>query len=89
MLPATANRKMIQHLLLVIFIITNVCATSDNRSVKVIETQNGKVQGSKLLTLVEQKEYYSFKGIPFAQPPIGSFRFKVLSKIFYFINLLL
>ena len=44
---------------------------------KIVQTKNGKVQGKKLVTILEQNEYYAFKGIPFAQPPIGNLRFKV------------
>ena len=47
---------------------------SDN---KIIQTKNGKIRGQKMLTALEEIEYYSFKGIPFAQPPIGNLRFKV------------
>ena len=48
---------------------------------KIISTANGKVQGKKTLTVIEGVEYYSFRGIPFAQPPVGDLRFKVCSYI--------
>ena len=44
---------------------------------QIIQTENGKVRGTKMLTAMEEIEYYAFKGIPFAQPPIGNLRFKV------------
>ena len=44
---------------------------------KIIQTEGGQVRGKKLVTAIEAIEYYSFKGIPFAQPPIGNLRFKV------------
>ena len=55
---------------------------SDN---KIIQTQGGKVRGSKELTALENKEYYAFKGIPFAEPPIGNLRFKVYNFFFLFL----
>ena len=59
------------------FLISSACALLDNGTVKIVQTQNGKVQGKKAVTVIEGIEYYAFKGIPFAQPPIGNLRFKV------------
>lgn len=39
-------------------------------------TNNGPVIGRKRAN-GENKEFYSFQGIPFAKPPIGELRFKV------------
>jgi hypothetical protein len=36
----------------------------------------GKVRGSKMSSF-NQREFLSFRGIPYAQPPIGELRFKV------------
>lgn len=44
---------------------------------KVINTEYGKVRGKLESTLFGDKHYYAFRGIPFAQPPIGDLRFKV------------
>ena len=44
---------------------------------KIIKSQGGEVRGQKMLTAIDEKEYYAFKGIPYAQPPIGNLRFKV------------
>lgn len=44
---------------------------------KTVETENGTVRGILSETLYHQKQYYSFKGIPFAKPPVGELRFKV------------
>lgn len=43
----------------------------------VFETNDGTIQGLVQYTLFQRKPYYAFKGIPFAQPPIGHLRFKV------------
>lgn len=42
-----------------------------------IETSHGPVRGKQNRTLFEKKSFYSFRGIPFAKPPIGELRFKV------------
>lgn len=39
------------------------------------ETEYGKVKGVKRLTIYDDS-YYSFEGIPYAQPPVGELRFK-------------
>ncbi|KAH8264000.1 hypothetical protein KR038_000471, partial [Drosophila bunnanda] len=41
----------------------------------VAETEYGKVQGIKRLSIYDVP-YYSFEGIPYAQPPVGELRFK-------------
>ncbi|XP_036329415.1 esterase B1-like [Rhagoletis pomonella] len=40
-----------------------------------IETEYGKVEGVKRLTIYDVP-YYSFEGIPYAQPPVGELRFR-------------
>lgn len=40
----------------------------------------GDLKGVKLKT-INNKEYFSFKGIPYAEPPIGKLRFKVCKYI--------
>lgn len=48
----------------------------DNRF-KIIEITSGKIRGKLEYTYLHQKPYYSFRGIPYAKPPLGSLRFKV------------
>lgn len=43
----------------------------------VVNTATGPVRGRKQFTLYDDKPFYSFRGIPYAKPPIGSLRFKV------------
>lgn len=42
-----------------------------------VSTECGRIQGTTEKTLLDRREFYSFKGIPYAKPPIGSLRFKV------------
>lgn len=48
-----------------------------NEQYKVVDTVNGRVRGILKTTLINQTEYYSFKGIRYAKNPIGNLRFKV------------
>lgn len=42
-----------------------------------VDIESGRVRGKRGLTLFREKAYYSFRGIPYAQPPIKDLRFKV------------
>lgn len=43
-----------------------------------IDIEHGRIRGKLNRTLFDGKLFYSFRGIPFAKPPLGDFRFKVL-----------
>lgn len=43
----------------------------------VIEVKQGKLQGEAQKSVLTGKEFYSFKGIPFAKPPVNELRFQV------------
>lgn len=43
----------------------------------VAETEGGQVIGVKKETCFKE-EYFSFQGIPYAKPPVGKLRFKVI-----------
>lgn len=47
-----------------------------------INTNSGRLRGKLNRTLFEDVPYYSFRGIPFAKPPIGHLRFKVNNLLF-------
>lgn len=51
--------------------------SNDSDDTKIIETKSGKIRGVRETTLVKNMDFYSFKGIPYAKPPIGELRFKV------------
>ncbi|CAF4809451.1 unnamed protein product [Pieris macdunnoughi] len=40
-----------------------------------VATSHGQVSGKVLKTLYENKEYYAFMGIPYAEPPLGELKF--------------
>lgn len=46
------------------------------KDVPVVKTPLGTIEGHIAKT-VHGKDFYSFKGIPYAKPPIGDLRFKV------------
>lgn len=53
----------------------------------VVETPSGHVRGLVLRTVWNSVKYSSFKGIPYAKPPLGDLRFKVkLSEIILFFS---
>ena len=41
-----------------------------------VQTSSGRLKG-EILKHVEELPFYSFKGIPYAKPPIGYLKFKV------------
>lgn len=45
----------------------------------IIETKSGRVQGVSQRTYKSGIKYTSYIGIPYAQPPVGDRRFKVIS----------
>lgn len=51
----------------------------------IVRIQEGKLRGVGG-KLVDGSQYYSFKGIPYATPPIGNLRFKVNTFLFYNYN---
>lgn len=45
----------------------------------IVETKLGKVAGKRVDSIIPNEKYYSFLGIPYAEPPVGELRFKVRS----------
>lgn len=43
----------------------------------VVDTLHGTLRGRKVFTVLNQKPYFTFRGIPYAQPPVGELRFRV------------
>lgn len=44
---------------------------------KTVKTKSGRIRGVRMISLLQNVSYYSFKGIPYAKKPIGALRFKV------------
>lgn len=68
--------KPIVLCILLIFVVATTSADDDDEH-KIVETKNGQVRGIRKTTLLKNIPFYSFKGIPYAKPPIGELRFKV------------
>lgn len=43
----------------------------------IVGIENGQVRGQLNATVDANTPYYAFRGIPYAQPPIGDLRFRV------------
>ncbi len=67
----TRYRLFPAFLILAIFASCGQTNTVDDNKGLIIETKNGKVEGQ-----LEQTGVRSFKGIPFAAPPVGKFRWR-------------
>lgn len=53
----------------------------------IVTTKNGEILGKVATTLLDQRKFFSFQGIPYAKPPIGHLRFRVnitIKQMFYF-----
>lgn len=51
---------------------------------KTVDTNDGAIRGRRSTTFLKNTPFYSFKGIPYAKPPVGNLRFKVISMVFKF-----
>lgn len=54
----------------------------NSTSVKTIEIADGSIRGVRETSLRKHVDFYAFRGIPFAKPPLGELRFKVNSVLF-------
>lgn len=66
------------------------CAPNLNSNEPIIvKTKSGDLLGHMAITLLDQRKYYSFQGIPYANAPVGPLRFRVSDRIctqqFFFI----
>ncbi|RZF46909.1 hypothetical protein LSTR_LSTR008037 [Laodelphax striatellus] len=50
--------------------------TSKMQTTNEIKLSLGSIVGCKKVSVYDKKEYFSFQGIPFAEPPVGNLRFK-------------
>lgn len=74
------RNKNFQFILTVISLVSvNHCApsTSSIEPPPIVKTKNGELIGKIATTLLDQRKFFSFRGIPYAKPPVGSLRFRV------------
>ena len=45
----------------------------------VLRVQQGSLKGKILTSIASKREYFAFLGIPYAKPPVGDLKFKVIS----------
>lgn len=64
-------------LLLSVIAITVLSTVVSDDINTIVETSCGPVRGKLSETLFDQRPYYAFKGIPYAEPPVNKLRFKV------------
>jgi hypothetical protein len=69
------NVESLPFLLLMQLFITTSIGQYDK--ILVVRTDSGEIRGGVLTTLIIKRLFYSFKGIPYAKPPIGELRYKV------------
>lgn len=50
-----------------------------------VKTNSGIVAGIEVESILKDEKYYSFLGIPYGEPPIGSLRFMV--RVILYFNL--
>lgn len=69
---------------LFVFILTTIvvksvqCKNGANVINQIVYTDSGPVRGKWDETFLQKTKYYSFKGIPYAEAPVGDLRFKVI-----------
>lgn len=66
-------------------ILSRILKPSELNPKLIVNTTTGLIQGSKSgYTSGKNKTIYRFRGIPYAEPPVGDLRFEVnLIKIFF------
>lgn len=66
---------MIRVCIVAVTVLVQVFAVDEEH--KIVSTDLGNVRGNVLQTLLDNRDFYAFRGIRYAQPPIGELRFKV------------
>lgn len=68
-------------IILIVYLDSYVLSSSDEaqngEQFCTITTESGLIRGKSNVTLFDAKVYYSFRGVPYAKPPINERRFKV------------
>lgn len=69
---ATRRHEAILAIAFIVLAASHACSCS-------ILTTNGWVRGSQETTQRKQVKFVAYRGIPYAKPPVGELRFKVIS----------
>lgn len=70
--------NMIRWLLLLVVIASGFCESSANAFLSITISNGTEIRGRVEQTLYTNRKYVSFRGIPYAKPPVGELRFKVI-----------
>lgn len=68
---------MLRFLLLSVTAIITIPTAITEEINTIVETDSGPIRGKIFKTLYDQRPFYAFKGIPYAEPPVNKLRFKV------------
>lgn len=68
--------KTVLAVIVVVAVLVAVAGGAAAKEIPISETEGGRISGI-LEETVNGREFFSFYGIPFAQPPVGKLRFKV------------
>lgn len=72
MIQILFNRLVLIVCLIMMATVSGGSATKSS----IVQTDSGRVKGTHETTLLGQREYSAFRGIPYAKAPIGPLRFK-------------
>lgn len=75
------NSMRLVTLVVVVALMAAAAAATAANDPPIVDTEGGRVSGIIEETL-KGREFNSFYGIPFAQPPVGDLRFKVTQNLF-------
>lgn len=59
------------------FLLVFTVACAGQHKYRVVETKSGQVRGIRETSFLKNVDFYSFRGIPYAEAPVGELRFKV------------
>lgn len=79
--------KYLLILLSVAYFGVNCAPKSVSNESPIVKTKSGELLGKVSTTLLDQRKFYSFQGIPYAKAPVGPLRFRVSKNvvlIFYY-----
>lgn len=64
-------------MIVLLLALISIVSGAEKNAFKVVQTEYGAVRGKVQSTMYGSKPYYSYRGIPFAKPPLNELRYKV------------